>query len=231
MKHVNDGAAKLSHPGCESAMSGADLLRTATALGLASSTGLNTTLPLFLTGLLGRWGLVRLPSPYSGLSSTPVLLILSLVVVAEFLADKLPVLATVVHVIQWPAALGAGAFLAASQVAATPAPRQVLPPLGLVLLTTWVGAGLAITMLGGLIAALVHGTRLAVRPLVTASTLGIGDLPLSLAEDGSAALLALTALLLPLVGAIVLIALLGSMLLAALRLLQVRAGFRRLSPR
>jgi hypothetical protein len=202
-------------------MSQADWLRTATALGLASSTGLNTTLPLFLTGLLGRWGLVSLTAPYSSLSSTPALLILFLLMVAEFLADKLPFFATVVHVIQWPAAIAAGAFLAASQVAVMTTPNGVLTPLGPVLLITWVRVSLALPLIGGVLAALIHGIRLAVRPLVSAATLGLGHGLLSLAEDSYAALLTLTALLVPVVGATLLLALLGSLLLAVVWLLQL----------
>lgn len=212
------------------AVSQVDLLRTTTALGLASSTGLNTTLPLLLTGLLGRWGLVPLTAAYSTLSSTPALLILFLLVVAEFLTDKLPVLATVVHILQWPTTLAAGAFLAASQVVSTAAPRPALAPLGPVLLLMLAGAGLALPVAGGLIAALIHGMRLSVRPLVTASTLGVGQLLLSLAEDGYAALLTLTALLLPLVGAVLLLALLGSILLAVVWLLRLWAGLGRIAP-
>jgi hypothetical protein len=212
-------------------MSPADVLRITTALGLASSTGLNTTLPLFLTGLLGRWGLVSLSAPYQNLSSIPALLILFVLVVAEFFADKLPLLATVVHVIQWPAAVGAGIFLAASQLTAVATPREPLALLGPMLFITWVGVGLTIPLLGGLIAALVHGLRLAIRPLVTASTLGFGHALLSLIEDGYAALLALTALLLPAVGAVLLLVLLGSLVLAAGWLLRLRTGVRRLFPR
>jgi hypothetical protein len=103
-----------------------DLLRTATALALGASAGLNITLPLFLTGLLDRCAPGTLSAPYSHLSSPPVLVVLIVLIVGEFLAGKLTGVATVLHLIQSPAAIVAGAFLTASGLATLLTPRAML---------------------------------------------------------------------------------------------------------
>jgi hypothetical protein len=45
------------------------LLGMAAAFGLATSAGLNTTVPLLIVGLLARAGLVGLAAPYDALAS------------------------------------------------------------------------------------------------------------------------------------------------------------------
>ena len=169
------------------------LLGTATAFGLAASTGLNTTLPLLIVGLLARFDLLDLASPYDALSSTTALGGLVLLSVLEVVGDKVPALDTAVHAVQWPLAAAAGAVLFASQTSAV----------------TWVSPGLAI-LIGLLTAGAVHGARAAVRPLVTASTLGFGNTGVSTAEDTYAVTLAGTAVLAPAVGLVLLLALLGA---------------------
>src|SRR5215213_4349539 len=101
------------------------LLGLTSAFGLAASAGLNTTLPLLCAGLLGHFGLLALASPYEALSSPLVLAVLAILVVAEFIGDKVPAVDSIVHAVQWPLAAAAGAILFASQTGAV---TQIAPP-------------------------------------------------------------------------------------------------------
>src|SRR5688572_30672347 len=84
------------------------LLGTASAFGLAASAGLNTTLPLLCIGLLARFGLIQLVSPFDALSSPLALGVLAVLALAEFVGDKVPAVDSIVHALQWPPAAAAG---------------------------------------------------------------------------------------------------------------------------
>ena len=175
------------------------LVGTATAFGLAESTGLNTTLPMLLVGLLARFELLTLSEPYDALASSMALIGLSLLALVEFVGDKVPAVDSAVQAVQWPAAAAAGAILFASQTS----------------VVSWVSPGLAI-LVGILTAGTVHGVRTAVRPLVTASTFGMGNSAVSATEDGYAVTLTLASVLLPAFALLLLAALLGVVALVIL---------------
>ena len=173
------------------------LLGTTSAFGLAASAGLNTSLPLLIVGLLARFGLIGLASPYDALASDVALGGLGLLALLEIVGDKVPGLDSLVQTVQWPLAAAAGAILFASQTSAV----------------SWVTPGLAVVV-GLLTAGAVHGTRTAVRPAVTGLTLGLGNTPVSLAEDAYALVLAASSLLAPALGLVLLLALAGAAILA-----------------
>jgi hypothetical protein len=183
------------------------LLGTATAFGLAASAGLNTTLPLLIVGLLARFGLLALNAPFDALASDVTLGGLFLLAVLEFGGDKVPGLDSIVHAVQWPLAAAAGAILFASQAS----------------VVSWVSPELAI-LVGLLTAGAVHGIRAAARPVVTGLTLGTGNTALSVAEDGSALLLAAASVLAPAVAVVLMLLLLVP--LAAAATWAVRRGLR-----
>jgi hypothetical protein len=166
------------------------LLGITSAFGLAASAGLNTTLPLLCVGLLAHSGWLSLASPYDTLASPVALVVLAALAVVEFVADKVPAVDTAVHAAQWPLAAAAGAILFASQSGVV---THVAPPVALAL--------------GLLTAGGVHGARTAARPVVTGTTLGVGNPLVSFAEDGYALALAGTSALVPAV-ALLLLALL-----------------------
>ena len=173
------------------------LLGTTSAFGLAASAGLNTSLPLLIVGLLARFGLIGLASPYDALASDVALGGLGLLALLEIVGDKVPGLDSLVQTVQWPLAAAAGAILFASQTSAV----------------SWVSPGLAV-LVGLLTAGTVHGTRTAIRPAVTGLTLGLGNTPVSLAEDAYALVLAASSLLAPALGLVLLLALAGAAILA-----------------
>ena len=173
------------------------LLSIAGAFGLAASAGLNTTLPLLVIGLLARGGLLALGAPFDALGSDVAIVGLGLLALIELVGDKVPVVDSVVHAIQWPLAATAGAILFASQTSSV----------------TWVHPGLAIVV-GVLTAGGVHALRSAVRPAVTTMTLGAGNAVVSLVEDVVAVGLVLLSVLAPLLA---LLALLGLVVLVVTR--------------
>ena len=173
------------------------LLATASAFGLAASAGLNTTLPLLCIGLLARFDLIQLASPYDALSSPLALGLLAVLALAEFIGDKVPAVDSIVHALQWPLAAVAGAVLFASQANLI---TRLSPEVALVV--------------GLLTAAGVHGARTVARPVVTGTTLGTGNTALSFAEDCYALTLAGTAALAPALGLVLLLLLIAAIAVA-----------------
>lgn len=162
-----------------------------TAFGLSASAGLNAYIPLLLVGLLARYtNLINLSQPWDTLASPWIILLLCFLVIIEMLADKVPAVNHVNDLIQTlirPAA-GAIAFAASANVV-----TDVSPVLAL-------AAGL-------LVAGTVHVAKAgAVRPMVTATTGGAGNIPVSIAEDVVSTVLSFLAIVLPiLVGTLMIV--------------------------
>ncbi len=153
------------------------------AFGLSASAGLNAYIPLLAVALLGRYtDWIQLSQPWDALTSWPIIGLLLALSLIEFFADKAPAVNHLNDAVQTfvrPVA-GAIVFAASAQVI-----TDVHPALSL-------AAGLLVA--GG-----VHATKtLAVRPAVTAATGGLGNTPVSLAEDALSTLLSLLAILVPL---------------------------------
>jgi hypothetical protein len=166
------------------------LLGTASAFGLAAATGLNASLPLLLVGLAAHFGLITLVAPYDALGSLTALIGLSILALFEIAADKVPGVDSIVHVIQGPVTLAAGAIIFASQSSMI---QDVSPGLAIVL---------GVISAGG-----VHTLRALARPVVNAATIGLGGPVVSVGEDVSAVGLTVLALVAPIL-AIVLLAVL-----------------------
>ncbi len=153
-----------------------------TAFGLSASAGLNAYIPLVLVGLLARYtNLIQLNKPWDTLSNAWIILLLCVLVIIEMLADKIPAVNHINDAIQTlirPAA-GAIAFAASANVVS-----NVHPVLALAC--------------GLLIAGTVHVAKAgAVRPMVTATTGGLGNVPVSIAEDVVSTVVSLLSVVLP----------------------------------
>ena len=166
------------------------LIGTASAFGLASAAGLNTSLPLLVVGLAARFGMLTLVAPYDALASDVALVGLALLALLELVGDKVPALDSVVHAVQWPLAMAAGAILFASQQSIV---QDVSP-------------GLAI-LVGVLTAGGIHSLRAIVRPAINLGTLGLGGPVVSTLEDGLALVLTAAALLAPVLAVVLALAL------------------------
>lgn len=162
-----------------------------TAFGLSASAGLNAYIPLLLVGLLARYtNMINLSQPWDTLAHPGIILMLCVLVIIEMLADKIPAVNHVNDLIQTlirPAA-GAIAFAASANVV-----TDISPVLAL-------AAGL-------LVAGTVHVAKAgAIRPVVTATTGGAGNIPVSIAEDVVSTVLSFLAIVMPiLVGTLLIV--------------------------
>ena len=167
-----------------------DLASLCAAFGLSAAAGLNAWLPLFAGALAQRLDLVELAQPFDDLSGTGALVVLGVFTAADFVADKIPAVDHVLHVIGTVVAPASGAALFAGQTGL----ETDLPTLGAILL-------------GGGTAESVHAGRAAIRPISTATTAGLGNPVLSVLEDLGSLGLTLAAFLLPVLAAVAVIAL------------------------
>ena len=152
-------------------------------LGLAVPAGLNAYLPLLIVALTDRFSnRINLDRPYDFLSSNWGIAILVLLVSVEVIVDKIPGVDHANDLIQSIIRPAAGAFL----MMAINSDGGPLNPV--------------VAMLIGLLAAgSVHAAKATARPAVTVTTGGLGNPLVSIAEDGFAALMALSAILFPLI--------------------------------
>jgi len=141
-------------------------LGLATAFGLSTAAGLNAYIPLLVVALMARLtSLITLNEPYDALSNWWVIGTLAVLLVVEILVDKVPAVDTVNDVIQTFIRPAAGAIL----FAATSNTIDVHPVLAAVL--------------GVIVAGGVHAVKAGGRPVVAATTAGLGDPIVSTIED------------------------------------------------
>lgn len=152
------------------------------AFGLSSAAGLNAYVPLLTIGVLSRFGYLTLAEPYALLGSTPALAILIALGIVDFIADKVPAVDHVTHMVGALVHPVAGAIAFASQNNAI---TDLHPAMSLA-----VGFVLA----GGL-----HTARATIRPVATATTGGLGNPVVSFIEDVVAFVLSVLAFVAPLI--------------------------------
>jgi len=159
------------------------------AFGLSSAAGLNAYLPLLIVGLAARYtDLITLSSPWDTLENPWVLGLLAILLVIEMTADKIPAVDTINDGIQTLIRPAAGAILFASSNNAI---SDMSPALAL---------ALGLFAAGGL-----HAVKATARPVITASTAGVGNPIVSTIEDVTSAAITLMAIILPAIVAILVI--------------------------
>jgi hypothetical protein len=155
-----------------------------TAAGLGAGAGINSYATLFVFGLVGRFYPALFPGDLASFfSTTPVLVVLGVLYLVEFVADKVPAidhLWDMIHTLIRPAA---GAFVAFA------AAGQELPQ-AWVILATVIAGGSALT---------THAGKASLRATSTATTGGVGNPFLSLIEDILAILGVIVAIFAPLI--------------------------------
>lgn len=161
-----------------------------TAFGLSASAGLNAYIPLLVVGVIAHYtDWITLSNPWDLLANPWVLIVLGILVIIEMLADKIPAVNHINDAVQTfvrPTA-GAIAFAASADVI-----TEVSPVLSLIC--------------GLLVAGSVHVVKsAAVRPIVTVTTGGAGNVPVSIAEDIFSTLMSILAIVVPVLGAVLLI--------------------------
>lgn len=147
---------------------------------MAAPAGLNAWLGLLIVGLMGRFTtLIQLQKPFDLLTDTWVLIALGVLLTIEIFADKIPAVDTVNDLIHTFIRPVSGGILFASYTGAV---GGLDPTLGF--------------LLGLVSAGSVHAVKATTRPMITASTGGLGNPLVSLVEDiiaGSTTMLALFA--------------------------------------
>jgi hypothetical protein len=156
-----------------------------TALGLSTAAGLNAYLPMLAVGIFERYtDLITLPAPFDHVGDPLVLGIVAVIAALDFVGDKIPIVDHVLHVVGIAVAPVVGGILGLATARAVD-----LSPSLVVLLS--VVAALA-----------THLARTAARPVATATTAGAGNPIVSLGEDGISGTLSVTAVLAPIVAAV-----------------------------
>ncbi len=160
------------------------------AFGLSASAGLNAYIPLLIVSLLARFtDLIVLSEPWKAMGSWWIIGLLAVLSLVEFFADKIPAVNHVNDAVQTFIRPTAGAILFAASAKTITDIHPIIS----------IAAGL-------LVAGTVHVVKAAaVRPAITATTAGLGDVPVSLAEDVVSTTLSLLSILLPVVVGIVLL--------------------------
>jgi hypothetical protein len=169
------------------------------ALGLSAASGLNAYISLLTLGISHRMGWVALTTPYDWLGNEYVLLGIAVIGLIDLIGDKIPAVDHALHTVGIFIAPVAGAILFAGQSGAATNIHPVI-----------------LLAAGCLVGGAVHWTRTAVRPVVTATTAGVGNPVVSAGEDLVASFLAMLAIFAPIaagVFALILLCVLGWMLL------------------
>ncbi|WP_412752657.1 DUF4126 domain-containing protein [Krasilnikovia sp. M28-CT-15] len=166
------------------------MLEALTGTGLAASAGLNAYIPLLTMGLLARFtDVVELPAGWQWLSGGWALVILAVLLAIEVVADKVPVVDHVNDVVQTVVRPAAGGLAFGAGAGAQTATVSDPGALGS---RQWIAIAA-----GVLIALCVHGVKAASRPVVNATTGGLGAPVVSTVEDVGSAVMSVLAILMP----------------------------------
>ncbi|MBX7212529.1 MAG: DUF4126 domain-containing protein [Thermoflexales bacterium] len=151
-----------------------------TAFGLAGAAGLNAYIPLLIVGILGKLGVLTLSEPFNILTSWPAIIIIAVLLIVEVVVDKVPGADHLNDVIQTIVRPAAGAVLFAANTGVV----QGMDP------TLALGLGLVMALS-------THAVKAAARPVVNATTAGLGAPVVSALEDVTSATTSLVAIFLP----------------------------------
>jgi len=163
-----------------------------TGLGLAMPAGLNAYIPLLAIALADRYtGLIQLAAPYDAVASPWAIVIVSILLGIEIVADKVPIIDHINDLVQSFIRPAAGAILV---MASTDAVQTINPVMAMIL--------------GLIVAGGVHTAKSTFRPVVTATTGGVGNPVVSATEDGAAICMSVIALVAPILIGVILIVLL-----------------------
>jgi Domain of unknown function (DUF4126) len=164
------------------------MLAALTGLGLSTAAGLNAYIPLLVVGLLSNFtDQIRLPHEFAWLSNGWVLGIIGVLLLAEVVLDKVPVVDSVNDMIQTVVRPASGGVVFSATDAAARLDGS-----------TWMSRNPWLSWVLGIgIALVVHLMKSAARPVVNASTAGVGAPVISTVEDAGSLGMSLIAIFLP----------------------------------
>ena len=184
------------------------MIEVLSAFGLSAATGLNAYLPLLIVGFVARFtDWIALKSPWNILENTWVLAVLAVLLLIETIVDKIPAADTVNDIIQTfirPVA-GAILFAAGANVISNVSPAAAM-------------------ICGLVVAGGVHAAKATTRPVITASTGGLGNPVISTVEDIVSGVSTFFAIVLPVLAAVFIATLLGLFVWWRIRRRKRRAG-------
>lgn len=156
-------------------------LNLSAAFGLSASAGLNAYIPLLTIALVDRLtnGLMDLQGPWVWLSNWWTIGVLTVLLIIEILADKIPAVDTVNDIIQTVVRPTAGAILFAATTRA-------------IHLHPVVAAICGVIIAGG-----VHAVKAGGRPVFTATTGGVANPIVSTIEDIVSTIVSITSVVAP----------------------------------
>jgi Domain of unknown function (DUF4126) len=191
-------ASLLAHLSSPEALSSQAILALLTALGLSSTAGFRAYLPLLALaiGSTINSNILPLQPNFQTLKSPPLIIILGALTILEFVVDKIPVIdhiSDAVHTVIRP--LSGAIIMAGTQNSVSD-------------LNPWLAAGV-----GAVLALTFHTVKATTRPVVSATTAGVGNPIVSTIEDILTVVTSVLLIVAPIIGII---------LLAILVLLMVR---------
>jgi hypothetical protein len=171
-----------------------DVLGIFSAFGLSASAGLNAYIPLLVVALLARFTtILQLKEPWDALASWWIIGILIFLSLIEFFADKFPAVNHVNDIIQSFVRPTAGAIVFAASANVL---TEISPILSLAC--------------GLLVAGGVNAVKsFAIRPAVTATTGGAGNVPVSILEDVLSTVVSVLSVVVPILMVVLLIILIA----------------------
>ena len=160
------------------------------AFGLSASAGLNAYIPLLAVGGIAHYtDWIKLNPPYDMLANPWVLIVVGVLLIVEMLADKIPAVNHVNDIIQTGIRPAAGAIIFAASAHAI---TNVHPVIAIIC--------------GLLVSGSVHVVKsAAIRPVVTATTGGAANVPVSIAEDVIASVVSILSIVIPAMAAVFLV--------------------------
>jgi uncharacterized membrane protein len=168
------------------------LLGIMSAFGLSASAGLNAYIPLLVVGVIAHYSnWIKLTPPYDLLANPWILILVSVLLIIEMVADKVPAVNHINDIIQTFIRPAAGAIVFA---ASTHVVNGINPLLALAC--------------GLLVAGSIHTVKsAAIRPAVTATTGGTANIPVSIAEDVVSTTLSILSIVIPILVGVFLVVL------------------------
>lgn len=151
-----------------------------TALGLSIPAGLNAYIPLLAVALAQRFEWLSLREPFDVLGSWWMIAIIAVLLAVEIVADKVPAVDHANDIIQTVVRPAAGGIVA---VAGSGSASTVSP---------WVLVLMGVIFAGG-----VHAAKATARPVVNATTAGVGAPVVSTVEDTGAVAISAIAIAVP----------------------------------
>lgn len=161
------------------------------AFGLGSAAGLNAYIPLLTLGLLERYTtVVQLPAGWTWLGDGWMLTLVAVLAVIEFVADKIPVVDSINDIVQTVVRPAAGGMVFTSGFGS----NQTVTDGSAFSDGRW-----ALFITGAVIALIVHGVKATARPVINASSAGLGAPVVSAGGDATSLALSLGAVFFPVV--------------------------------